>query len=134
MRRYLYNRYNIGIVEMQEEFSGEMQNISPAGQLSFLRAGDHDLQELLNKLNKLSKKALSTLEEGLLSKDEKTRMDCAKSILKFQMDASKEISTDAMQRMIAEFRIKRGNGMKTVGEDEGSGTPILEFNSINKNI
>lgn len=115
---------------MQEEFE-ELENapsVAPAGRVSFIRAGEHELQALLNRLGRGSKKALAVLEKGMLSEDLKLATDCAKNWLRFQMDVSKEISADDMQRVLAEFRFNRqGGGFKDVEDDN---KPLVDFDSI----
>ena len=100
------------------------QDVVPAGRTSFIRADEHDLASTGRKVAQLSDKALEVLEQGLYSEDEKTRMDCARTLIKMNIDISKIINEDAMNRLIAEFRF--------VGQVEQpkNVTPLVDFSKI----
>lgn len=99
-------------------------DIVPAGKTSFVRVGEHELATTGKKLATLSDQALQVLANGLLSDDEKTRMDCAKTIVKLNIDVSKIINEDALNRLISEFRF--------VGQVEQpkNVTPLVDFSKI----
>lgn len=120
---------------MQEE--DEFENLpvtKPATTVSFIRAKDHDLQALFRGLEKVSKKAIKKLVEGLESTDEKLSIECAKTLLRFQVDVSKEINTDAMQRTIAEIRFNNTAIQKikniASSEDELPPRTVVDFSNI----
>jgi len=99
-------------------------DIVPAGKTSFVRVGEHELAETGRKVAALSNQALDTLAEGLSSPDEKVRMDCAKTLIKLNIDISKIINEDALNRLISEFRF--------VGQVESPKniTPLVDFSKI----
>lgn len=101
------------------------QDVVPAGRASFIRAEEHDLATTGRKVAQLSDKALEVLEQGLYSEDEKTRMDCARTLIKLNIDISKIINEDAMNRLIAEFRVNQGNLPQPKDV-----TPLVDFSKI----
>ena len=101
------------------------QDVVPAGRTSFIRADEHDLASTGRKVAQLSDKALEVLEQGLYSEDEKTRMDCARTLIKMNIDISKIINEDAMNRLIAEFRVNQGNPPRPKDV-----TPLVDFSKI----
>lgn len=101
------------------------QDVVPAGRTSFIRADEHDLATTGRKVAQLSDKALEVLEQGLYSEDEKTRMDCARTLIKMNIDISKIINEDAMNRLIAEFRVNQGNPPQPKDV-----TPLVDFSKI----
>ena len=102
--------------------SGE---IVPAGKQSFIRVKDHDLAATGKKLSKLSDKAIEVMAQGLESEDEKTRLECARSLIKLNIDISKIINEDAMNRLIAEFRVNQNNLPQPKDV-----TPLVDFSKI----
>jgi len=101
------------------------QDVVPAGRTSFIRADEHDLASTGRKVAQLSDKALEVLEQGLYSEDEKTRMDCARTLIKMNIDISKIINEDAMNRLIAEFRVNQNNLPQPKDV-----TPLVDFSKI----
>ena len=85
----------------------------------------HNLLTLSSKVKNLSDKALKMLEDGLESEDEKIRLECARSLIKLNIDISKIINEDAMNRLISEFRFvgNNDNNPKNV-------TPLVDFSNI----
>ena len=106
----------------EDKMSGE---IVPAGKQSFIRVKDHDLAATGKKLSKLSDKAIEVMAQGLESEDEKIRLECARSLIKLNIDISKIINEDAMNRLISEFRFvgNNDNNPKNV-------TPLVDFSNI----
>ena len=102
--------------------SGE---IIPAGKQSFIRVEEHELTATGKKLSKLSDKAIEVMAQGLESEDEKIRLECARSLIKLNIDISKIINEDAMNRLISEFRFvgNNDNNPKNV-------TPLVDFSNI----
>lgn len=101
------------------------QDVVPAGKNSFIRASEHDLAATGRKVAQLSTKALEVLEKGLFSDDEKTRLDCARTLIKLNIDISKIINEDAMNRLIAEFRFNQ-EGLPQPKDV----TPLVDFSKI----
>ncbi len=100
-----------------------MSNIvQSGGKVGFLRE-KHDLQATSDKLKKLSGKALEVLENNLMSDDPKIQMEAAKLLLKFDIDISKIINEDAMQRLLLELR-ENGN------PPPKNTTPLIDFSNI----
>lgn len=107
----------------EDKMSGE---IVPAGKQSFIRAEEHELSATGKKLAKLSNKALEVLAQGLESEDEKVRLETAKALIKMNIDISKIINEDAMNRLISEFRF-----VGVVGNDTPKDvTPLVDFSNI----
>ena len=93
------------------------------GEVSLLRV-EHDLTKLGKKVKSLNTKALAVLEEGLSDPDPKYRLECAKSLLKLDIDISKIINEDAMNRLVTELKIKG-----TIAEVPNT-VPKIDFNTI----
>jgi hypothetical protein len=106
----------------EDKMSGE---IVPAGKQSFIRVKDHDLAATGKKLSKLSDKAIEVMAQGLESEDEKVRLECAKSLIKMNIDISKIINEDAMNRLISEFRFIGVNN-----ESPKDVSPLVDFSNI----
>lgn len=129
---------------MQEEFyddtdtdgddewaENDVPALSPAGKISFIRDGGHELATLQKNLNRTSKKALLEMAKILrYSKDEKLKMETATRILDFTLKVSKELNTDAMQRAIAEIKYNSGKTLKDIDGEDGIIKPLVNFNDI----
>ena len=83
---------------------------------------NHNLSELSTKVKRISERALQALEDGLSSKDEKVRIDCAKTLLKLDIDISKLINEDAMNRLLLTLRQN--------GNPPPKHTPRIDFDNI----
>lgn len=75
---------------------------------TFLRS-KHELEGLLEKLGKASDAAVKFLKDVVedVEQSPKMRMECASKIIAYQMEASKEINTDNIQRLVAEIKVKQ---------------------------
>jgi len=104
--------------------SGTGIEVAPAGKVSFIRE-EHELSKLSKNIRKLNTKALAVLEDSLSDEDPKIRMEAAKTLLKMDIDISKIINEDAMNRIIAELKV---NG--EVKEIKSNNTPLIDFNNI----
>ena len=104
--------------------SGTGIEVAPAGKVSFIRE-DHELSKLSKSVRKLNTKALAVLEDSLSDEDPKIRMEAAKTLLKMDIDISKIINEDAMNRIIAELKV---NG--ELKEIKSNNTPLIDFNNI----
>lgn len=89
----------------------------------------HELDKLVRSLKKISTKAVTVLEAGLSSSDEKIRMMAADKLLKFYMDTSKEVSQDALNRLILEIKANGLIGQGSTAQDDDN-TPKLDFDNI----
>ena len=98
---------------------------APASKVSFIRE-EHELSKLSKNIRKLNTKALAVLEDSLSDEDPKIRMEAAKTLLKMDIDISKIINEDAMNRIIAELKV---NG--DVKEIKSNNTPLIDFNNGN---
>lgn len=101
-----------------------MGEITPAGKLSFIR-DEHDLQPISNKLRKLNSKAIAVLENNLSSDDPKIQIEAAKLLLKFEIDISKIINEDTMQRLLLELK-QNGNEH----QERPNNVPLVDFSNI----
>lgn len=104
--------------------SGTGIEVAPVGKVSFIRE-EHELSKLSKSVRKLNTKALAVLEDSLSDEDPKIRMEAAKTLLKMDIDISKIINEDAMNRIIAELKV---NG--EVKEVKSNNTPLIDFNNI----
>jgi hypothetical protein len=92
-----------------------------------------DLRRLARDISRASSKAVDILIKLLDSKDEKIQLEAAKKLVEFQVQVAKEISTDQMQRLIAEIKLVRAPQQKLVPADDGdAGTkrPVVDFTTI----
>lgn len=107
---------------------------SPAGKVSFIRAGKHDLSKLLKSLNSVSSEAIEVLTEGLRNEDKKLAIDCAKTLVRFQVEVSKDINTDTMQRTIAEIRFNQDQQKAIKDLEDSEDLPVqrtfVDFGTI----
>lgn len=93
------------------------------------------LDKLLRELVKHGKKAVEVLVEVLDSEkvDLKTKMAAATKLLEFQVSVAKEVSTDQLQRLIAEVKLVKNPSKRLVpGEEHGQNTPLVDFVNIRK--
>lgn len=88
----------------------------------------HELAKAVRSLKKLSNKALDVLEAAMSSQDEKLRVQAAQQLLKFYMDAAKEVNQDNLNRLILEIKASGMIGQGSTAEDDD--TPVLNFDEI----
>ena len=87
------------------------------------------LKALSRELGKASKDAVAVLVKMLQSPDARLQMQAAVKLLEFDIDVKKSMSSDQIQRVIAE--IKLGGGSKTLEiEDAAKKRPIVNFSEI----
>lgn len=84
----------------------------------------HNLLTLSSKVKNLSDKALKMLEDGLESEDEKIRLECAKTLLKLDVDISKIINQDSMDRLLLQLK------QQPVNNNPVNNTPLVDFSNI----
>ena len=87
------------------------------------------LKALSTNLSKSSKDAVAVLVEMLKSPDLRLRMQAAVKLLEFDIDVKKAISTDQIQRVIAEIKVGGGNKMLEL-EDANKKKPVVDFSTI----
>lgn len=91
-------------------------------QVGFIRE-EHALLSLGKKVKKLNEKALRVLEDGLSDPDIKVRMECAKTLLKMDVDISKIINEDSVNRLLLELKQNGNPEPKDI-------TPLVDFGTI----
>jgi HEAT repeat protein len=101
------------------------EDIVPANKVSFITE-KHELTTLSTKVRKLNSAALRVLEDALVDPDVKVRMEAAKALLKMDIDISKIINDDAMNRILAE--LKMNGEIKNVSNNNSR--PLVDFSSI----
>lgn len=113
---------------MEPENSGSTSVALQVKRRSFLD-DEIQLKVLSRELSKASKDAINVLVDMLKSTDSRVRMQAAIKLLEFDIDVKKAISSDQIQRVIAEIKI--GGGSKTVELEDGSKKkPIVNFTEI----
>jgi hypothetical protein len=90
----------------------------------------HELSKLVRDLKKLSTKALSVLEKGLDSPDERVRMIAAEKLLKFYTDGAESIRADEIKSLLLDIRAGGLIGKGSAADDDDD-TPALDFENIN---
>lgn len=97
---------------------------------SFL-ANTVDLKRLLRAVSRESAKAIDVLVKLLESKDEKTRLTAATKLLEFQVQVADKISTDQMQRLIAQVKLQGVTQGKLVPVDgQQPNRPLVDFATV----
>lgn len=91
-----------------------------------------NLKKLAQTISTASSKAVAVLLTLLDSKDERVRLQAATKLVEFQIQVAKEISSDQMQRLIAEIKLVRAPTKKLVGVDDPDSPrkPIVDFSTI----
>lgn len=93
-----------------------------------------DLKKLLRAVSKESAKAIDVLVKLLESKDEKTRLTAATKLLDFQVQVADKISTDQMNRLIAQVKMRAmGGPQKLVPLEDGGDKPqkpLVDFGTV----
>lgn len=88
------------------------------------------LKALSRELGKASKDAVAVLVKMLQSPDVRLQMQAAVKLLEFDIDVKKSVSSDQIQRVIAEIKMN-GPGTKTLElEDGGKKKPMVDFATI----
>ena len=113
---------------MEPENSGSVVVALQIKKSTFLDT-EIDLKKLDKELSKVSKDAVDVLTEMLKHTDVRIRMQAATKLLELGLEVKKTISSDQIQRVIAE--IKLGGGSKTLEiEDAAKKRPIVNFSEI----
>lgn len=113
---------------MEPENSGSVTVALQIKKRTFLD-DEIQLKALSRELGKASKDAVAVLVKMLNSPDTRLQMQAAIKLLEFDIDVKRSISTDQIQRIIAEIKV--GGGTKTLElEDAGSKKPIVNFSEI----
>lgn len=90
----------------------------------------HELDKLVKQLNKISKKAVEVLEQGLTSQDERVRMIAAEKLLKFYMDSAEAQRADEIKAMLLDIKVNGLIGNGSTADDDDS--PALDFDNISE--
>lgn len=88
-----------------------------------------DLKKLARDISKATSKGVEVLVSLLDSKDERVRLAAATKLVEFQVQIAKEISSDQLQRLIAEIKMVRQPQQKLVPLD-GPQRPVVDFTTI----
>lgn len=114
---------------MEPENSGSVVTLQVKKQ-TFL-TDELQLKKLSKDLSKASKDAIDVLVEMLKSTDTRLKMQAAIKLLEFDIDVKKSISSDQLQRMIAEIKVNGNSGSKELEiEDARKNRPVVDFSSI----
>lgn len=93
-----------------------------------------DLKKLAREISKATSAAVEVLLKLLESKDERVRLEAAKKLVDLQVQIAKEISTDQMNRLIAEIKLVRAPQKNLIeAPDGGNGDkpkPVVDFTTI----
>lgn len=89
-----------------------------------------DLKRIAKDLGKASSKAVEILLKMLESKDERVQLQAATKLLEFHVSVAKEISSDQLQRLIAEIKIARPANGKQLVDASGPKKPVVDFTTI----
>lgn len=89
------------------------------------------LKKLSRELSKSSKEAIDVLVEMLQGDDKRLKMQAAIKLLEFEVSVKQAISSDQMQRLVAEIKLSGGSGSKTLElEDSVRNRPVVDFANI----
>lgn len=114
---------------MEPENSGSVVVALQVKRNTFL-ANEIDLKKVDRELSKVSKEAVDVLSDMLKHTDVRIRMQAAIKLLELGIDVKRTISSDQMQRIIAEIKLN-GPGNKTLElEDSAKSRPIVDFSNI----
>lgn len=102
-------------------------HIATREQPTFLKK-NHELSKTLKLLQSCTKDAITVLQKGLESEDQKIATTCAKDLLGFEVQIAKMISDDQLQRQVAETRYSGKTTNLTTSEDDN--IPRLDFNTV----
>ena len=115
---------------MEPENNGSITVALQVKKLTFLEE-EVQLKKLSRELSKSSKDAIDVLVLMLQNKDDRIKMQAAIKLLEFDIDVKKAISSDQIQRVIAEIRLNGSSGSKTLElESEKAKRPIVDFSRI----
>lgn len=115
---------------MEPEDSGSTTVALQVKRVSFLD-DSVKLKVLSRELSKSSKDAIDVLVEMLGSPDMRLRFQAATKLLEFDIDVKKAISSDQIQRVIAEIKLNGAGGSKSLElEDNKPKRPLVDFGTI----
>ena len=113
---------------MEPEKSGSTTVALQVKKRTFLE-DEIQLKVLSRELGRASKDAVAVLVKALESKDQRIQMQAAVKLIEFDVEVKRAISSDQIQRVIAEIKV--GGGSKTLElEDGNKKKPIVNFNEI----
>jgi hypothetical protein len=115
---------------MEPENSGSTTVALKVKSVSFLD-DSVKLGTLSRELSKSSKDAINVLVAMLESQDMRLRFQAATKLLEFDIDVKKAISSDQIQRVIAEIKLNGASGSKTLTlDDDKAKRPLVDFGTI----
>jgi HEAT repeat protein len=106
-----------------------MSDLVPASPKPLFKKA-HELAKMVKQLNKISKKAVEVLEQGLTSEDERVRMIAAEKLLKFYMDSAEAQRADEIKAMLLDIKVNGLIGGGSTADDDS--TPALDFDNISE--
>jgi hypothetical protein len=92
-----------------------------------------DLKKLLRDVSKHSKVAIDKLVDLLKCDDPRTQLAAAKTLLEMQVQLTKDMNTDKLQRMIAQLKLGGTRKLVAVSQDdddEKDSRPVVDFATI----
>jgi hypothetical protein len=91
-----------------------------------------ELKKVLKELGKQAKPAIEQLAKLMLSEDESISFKATSKLLEMQVELSKVISNDQLQRLIAEIKLNNQNRqLAQLGSDEGKSLfPVVDFTKV----
>ena len=89
-----------------------------------------DLKKLHTDIKRHSKAAIDALVSMLDSTDPKIKLTAATKLLEFQVSVAKELSSDQMQRLIAEVKLVKSPKSNLVPVEDQKARPLVDFTTI----
>jgi HEAT repeat protein len=91
-----------------------------------------DLKKLARDISKATSKAVEVLLELLDSKDERVKLQAATKLVEFHVQVQKEISSDQLQRLIAEIKVAQSSRKLVDANNPDKQRPVVDFSTIRK--
>ncbi len=92
--------------------------------------GSLDLTSILKNVKKHQKAAIEKLVSLMDSEDQKIAFSAAKSLLDMEIQLSKEMNTDKLQRLIAQAKFSTGSRKTLLSVEDQDDMPIVDFTTI----
>ena len=89
-----------------------------------------DLKKLHTDIKRHTKAAIEALVSMLDSTDQKIKLTAATKLLEFQVAVAKELSSDQMQRLIAEVKLVKNPKSNLVPVEDHKSRPLVDFTTI----
>lgn len=91
-----------------------------------------DLKKLARDISKATSKAVEVLLGLLDSKDERVKLQAATKLVEFHVQVQKEISSDQLQRLIAEIKVAQSSRKLVDANNPDKQRPVVDFSTIRK--